>query len=80
MFCTWCCDNYCQRETIQSFVLHEFALNECGYTNDLLFNIYREEKSVTNVLPSFKVAVYCKELDVLIHPAIKQKKHERGIS
>lgn len=80
MFCTCCCDNYCQEKNIHSSVLHEFALNECAYTNNLLFNTYRGKPSVANILPSFKVAVYCKEFDVLIHPTIKQKKHECGIS
>lgn len=61
-------------------MLHEFALNECAYPNNLLFDIYRGKPPVTNVLPSFKVAVYCKEFNVLVHPTIKQEKHERSIS
>lgn len=38
------------KKTIHSSVVREFALNECAYANNLLFNIYRGKPSVTNVL------------------------------
>lgn len=48
-------------------LLHEFALNECGYANNLL-NIYRGIAPITNALPSFKVAIYYEEFPVCKYP------------